>query len=263
MEPKKGITRLEIIVVVAIVVVLAVILFPVFEKARSPIHYPSCQQQMKELAVALQIYANDYDGLLPSSALVSGSEEWNKKDFLTFATKVGDLPPGPGTVCRTWPQVLYHHLRNKDAMFCPSDPTFKTNRGVTPSPGAEISYWWKLAVDKAWYGEDCSKEYRRLDDYPRNADCIILYEHMGWHFGSTEGLTNGAQINCAFLDSHVKSHMIQNATSGDPINCAANSDGSPMYFNFDNDQALGPDNPPAPSVPATYVDPGRYSDRLP
>ena len=254
---RNGDATIQILVVVAIVAVLVYLLVPIFSRTSTRARRSSCQGNMKECAIVLQIYANDYDGYLPSSALVSGSKKWNKKDFLTFATKRGELRPPSGTPPNTWTQVLYSHMKNKDIVFCPSDPADTTN------PEAQVSYWWKLAIDKAWYGEGCSKEYRKLNDYPYEADCIILYEHMGSHFGSREGLKNGVQINCAFLDTHVKTHTIVNATSGDPVKCVANADGEPMYFNFDNDRDSAADNPPDPSVPATYVDPGRYSDRLP
>ena len=256
MEHKKGGTAVNVIIVAVMVVVLSLVLFPVVFQERVLSRKSVCMNNLKECAIAVQIYWNDYDAHLPSSACVSGSEAWNEKDFLTFATKRGELPAPSGTSPGTWPQLLYGHMKNKDIMFCPSDPTDHQQAD------ADVSYWWRLAIDKAWYGVG-RWEYRKEGDYYLPADCIILYEHMGWHSGSKEGLVNGVQINCVFFDSHVKTYTIRNATSGDPINCAANDDGWPMYFNFDNDKAHGPDNPPKPGVPATYVDPGRYSDRLP
>ena len=254
---RNGITAVDLIIVVVVIVVLAFALFSVVFQESIPSRKSSCQNNMKHCALALVRYMSDYDGCFPSSACVSGSEKWNKEDFLVFATKSGELPVPSGTHPKTWPQVLYSRMNNKDIIVCPSDPA------DSQWADADVSYWWKLAIDKAWYGEDCSKEYRNESDYPRPQDCIILYEHMGFHSGSKKGLVNGVRINCAFLDSHVRSYTIQNATSGDPIDCAANADGEPMYFNLDNSKEPGPDNPPEEGIPATYVDPGRYSDRLP
>ncbi|OFX14292.1 MAG: hypothetical protein A2Z18_10880 [Armatimonadetes bacterium RBG_16_58_9] len=255
----KGDATSQILAVVIVVVVLAVVLSPVAVlRHRGQARWDTCQRNMWYCAKALYIYAeNDYDDCLPSSACVTGSKKWNRKDFLTCATQIGEPPPIPGARPKTWPQILYSHMMNKDVMFCPEDPVGRN------APDAQVSYWWKVAVDKAWYGQGCSKQYRKENDYAYNADCIILYEHMGWHFGQTDGLKNGAQINCVFLDSHVKTHTIANATSGDPVNCAANADGEPMYFNFDTTRKQAPGNPPDASVPATYVDPGRYFDKLP
>ena len=95
-----------------------------------------------------------------------------------------------------------------------------------------------------------------------NADQIVFYEHKGWHFGETRGLKNNVQINCAFMDSHVKTHTLVNAPA--TYTNDYNAPGEPNYYNFDNNQAMvRGTNPPAPGTPATYVDPTRFSDMLP
>ena len=253
----KGRTPPAVIVIFIIMLIAAAFAIPVLQRVPRG-HGPYCQRQMKECVAALLIYAEDYDDTLPSSACVSGSETWNKEDFLVFATRVGKLPPPPDARPQTWTQVLWDHMKNKDIFFCPEDPSNHRARD------AKVSYWWKTAVDKAWYGEDCPKHYRKITDYPHAAHQIILYEHNTWHFDQADmGMVHGAQINCAFLDGRVKCHQIVNATSGDPLDCAANEDGEPMYFNFDEDRDESDDSPPDPFTPATYVDPGRYSDRFP
>ena len=253
----RGGAALNAVLILGIIAVVVAILLPAI--VPRPIHsYKSfCQSNLKECANALALYAQDYDGHLPSSALVGKSKSWNRRDFLTFATRIGKLPPDPKQPAKTWPQILYGQMKNKDIMFCYSDSVDREK------PGPYVSYWWKLAIDKAGYGEGCSKAYRKLDDFQRAADQVFLYEHQPFHFGGAGGLLNGAQINVAFLDTHVKTITLQNATSGDPVNCAANSDGEPMYFNFDTKKPEGKGNPPPENVPARYVDPGRYSDYLP
>jgi len=141
-------------------------------------------------------------------------------------------------------------MRYKDSFWCPSDNSDHT------LPGAQVSYWYKLANDKAWYGVDCTKPCRTESDFSYNADQICFYEHKGWHFGDTNGLKNNVQINAAFMDSHVETIVIKNATSGNPLNCAINPDGEPMYYNYDtktNKQTTGP---------ARYIDSTRYSDKF-
>lgn len=234
--------------------ILPAILFPVFARAREAARKSTCMSNMKECAVALQMYWTDYDATLPSSAVVSHSETWNEGDFLTFATKAGNRPPASGEQPKTWSELLYSYMKAKDIVFCPSDPDARGG------PDARASYWWKCAVDKAWY--DPSIKARKEGDYAFNGEQVIFYEHMGWHSGDKDGLKNGVHINVAYMDSHIGSVTLQNATSGDPVNCAANSDGEPMYFNFDNKTEAGSDNPPPADVPAKYINPNRYSDRL-
>jgi len=216
----------------------------------------TCQSNLKEIGVALQVYWNDYDATLPSSMLVSKAQRWSKRDFAIFGSKLGKLPLD-GARAQTWPQVLYHYMRAENIMFCPSDPVDRK------AANAQTSYWWKCAIDKAWYGVGCPQPCRQEQQFGYNADQIVFYEHNGWHFGQTRGLRNGTRINVAYLDTHVKTVTLINATSGDPVNCAANTNGEPMYFNFDNDQPKRSGvNPPRPGNAPRYTDPGRYSDLL-
>jgi prepilin-type N-terminal cleavage/methylation domain-containing protein/prepilin-type processing-associated H-X9-DG protein len=54
-------TLIELLVVIAIIAILAAILFPVFAQAREKARAASCQSNTKQLAMALMLYAQDYD----------------------------------------------------------------------------------------------------------------------------------------------------------------------------------------------------------
>ena len=250
-----GFTIWEALAILVIILVVAAVLFPIFAAQRPcSARKSNCQNNLKSLAVALQLYWGDYDNQLPSSALVNHSKKWNRKDFLKFTTKTGELPPKSRP--QTYTQVLYDHMKNKDILFCPSDPAYE-DTGDRP-----VSYWWKLAVDKAWYGEGCKKACRNEADFAYNADQIVLYERTGWHFQELDGLKNGVQINVAFMDSHVKTICLCN--SGDnPINTPAPKAGEPAYFNcdFGTDDTDSSEQLPEGKL-ARYVDPLRYGDKL-
>ncbi len=251
-SPKQGPTILNVVFIILILLVVAAVLRPVLAPPRRPSPGGSSQSCLQESAIALETYWNDYDGKLPSSALVSHAKRWNKRDFLTFATTIGHLQqtqPHP----RTWAEVLYSHMKSKDVMFCPWDNVDRTD------PNAQVSYWWKTAIDKAWFGEGCKEACQRASDFPFAADTIVFYEHTGWHSGDVDRLKNGTQINVVYLDSHVWPITLENFTSGDPVNCAANSDGEPMYFNYDESD---PAKTLPSNVPARYIDPARYADKL-
>jgi competence protein ComGC len=244
---------LNLILIMVIVVALTLILFPMLARTHCSARKSCCQSNLKSIAQALKMYADDYNGQLPSSCLVSQAEQWNKRDFMTFATKLGKVPPESRTRKQTWSQVLYDNLRNK-VLFCPSDPVEQAD------PNAQTSYWYKLANDKAWYGIGCPKPRRHLDDYGYESDQIAFYEHLGWHFGDTTGLHNNVQINASYMDTHVETIVLTNATSGDPLNCAANSNGEPMYYNtITNETTRSPKTHPGP---AQLTDPTQCYDNL-
>ncbi len=63
---KRGFTLIELLVVIAIIAILAAILFPVFAKAREKARQSSCMSNQRQMAVAVQIYAQDNDETLPA-----------------------------------------------------------------------------------------------------------------------------------------------------------------------------------------------------
>ena len=60
-----GFTVIEVLVVIAIIGLLAGLLFPVFFSARQSVRRSQCACNLKQLAVAFDMYANDWDGYYP------------------------------------------------------------------------------------------------------------------------------------------------------------------------------------------------------
>ena len=71
-EQSAAFTLIELLVVIAIIAILASILFPVFARAREKARQASCLSNSKQMALAIQMYAQDFEAY-PMYA-VSGSE---------------------------------------------------------------------------------------------------------------------------------------------------------------------------------------------
>lgn len=244
------ISVVAIVLTAALAPLWGILAYPILHPPR-PSHPHVCLSNLKETAKAVLLYTGDWDGHLPSSAVVSGSPKWNRSDFIKFATRTGK--PVPGNSRATYREVIYDYAKDKTIFWCPSDPL----RDKAEKQSTRSSYYWKLAVYKAWYGEGCSKPYRKIDDYPYPTDTTLLYERQGFHYGN-KPLANGTRINVVYLDTHVKNIALTNATSGDPVNCAANADGEPMYFNYDFKTEKGLTSE---TTPAKWTDPSRYGDK--
>src|SRR4051812_3264297 len=54
-------TLIELLVVIAIIAILAAILFPVFAQAKNAAKKATCISNLKQLSLAVLMYANDYD----------------------------------------------------------------------------------------------------------------------------------------------------------------------------------------------------------
>ena len=249
---KSGFTLIELLVVIAIIAILAAILFPVFARAREAARKATCQNNMKECAIALQQYWNDYDATIPSSRIGTTIDQ------AKFMTQIGTLPPpAAGSASVTWPMALWDHMgKNKDIMFCPSDSADHAN----PTGTGLISYWWKCAVDMAWI--NTTNPAQKEGDFAYNADQIVFYESAGFHSGSQNGLRDEVQINVAYFDSHVKNVSL---THSFPKTEEAKKDASaafePMYWNYDNEPG-GTIAPTTIAPAAAKIDPRRYSDKL-
>ena len=73
---KNGFTLIELLVVIAIIAILAAILFPVFAKAREKSRQAACQSNLKQIGLAIRMYAEDYDDGMPPSRDAAGSAWW-------------------------------------------------------------------------------------------------------------------------------------------------------------------------------------------
>ncbi len=102
-----GFTLIELLVVIAIIAILAAILFPVFAKARAKAQQASCLSNIKQLTLAVLMYATDNDDHLPPWGIgVTAAESI----FLGNAY-------GPNN---TWLDAVYPYVKNEGIYFCPS-----------------------------------------------------------------------------------------------------------------------------------------------
>ncbi len=104
-QARTGFTLIELLVVIAIISILASILFPVFARARENARRTSCASNLKQLALGITMYVQDYDERFPKEYVEDSTTE-NESRFSTTALY--------------WQNHVYPYIKNMQAFRCPS-----------------------------------------------------------------------------------------------------------------------------------------------
>jgi prepilin-type processing-associated H-X9-DG protein len=111
-------------VVIAIIAILAAILFPVFAQAREKARQTSCLSNSKQYSLASLMYIQDYDEAFPMSAYLNSTcDTANPMSVATFYWAVNPYVKNAGiTTCPSEPQAM--SVQALVGAPCPNTPPF-------------------------------------------------------------------------------------------------------------------------------------------
>ena len=206
---RKGFTLIELLVVIAIIAILAAILFPVFARAREKARQASCQSNLKELVLAWQMYAQDFDEMpVPDSicdpggtAMSSHGRYWCSGMGSNKYNDTG-IPKG----------LLYPYIKNAQVFYCPS-------RGGSCPDGDGSSYHYGINRQGAvsWMAYNNCTGYiivAGLSDYESPAQTICMGDGgTSYHCIRRQAANypcdrHNGFANISFVDGHVKARKL-------------------------------------------------------
>ncbi len=148
-ELRAGFTLTELVVVISIILILAAMLLPVFERAVKSAEATSCLSNVRHLALASQLYTSDYDGWLPPALL--------------------DLPNNTRKNC--WDVLLLPYVGSQQIYLCCAD------ENPTPGPAYtdSLTHSYGINLDVAMIGGYPGASLL-ANEIPRPADTILFFD---------------------------------------------------------------------------------------
>ena len=123
-----GFTLIELLVVIAIIGILAAMVFPVFARARESARKVVCLSNVKNIALAIQMYlADNNDTLPPDESNREAIEYWQSVPggHGSRSYDIGDLSDrcnrdNQGNPYLRYPVIFDEYIKNRDVWRCPS-----------------------------------------------------------------------------------------------------------------------------------------------
>ncbi|RYX82756.1 DUF1559 domain-containing protein [bacterium] len=205
---KSAFTLIEILVVIAIIAILAAILFPVFARVRENARRATCQSNLKQLGLAILQYAQDYDERLPGSTDIGGGGSGKPGGWMywTLVSDVFTAYPEQGT--------LYPYVKTPQIYVCPSD---------TEGQNQHNSYTINACIGTRTINSvHPSRPLSFFDAVGETSKWLLLTEEAGGVGDGSPGTTDDSYLdpgnpiaarhlettNSLFLDGHVKSMRV-------------------------------------------------------
>lgn len=120
-------TLIELLVVIAIIAILAAILFPVLSQARNAAKKASSISNLKQSALAINMYNTDSDDVYPMSAYPSAGG--------TFDATAGVQVLSAGATAFSTYDAIQPYMKNLDILKSPGDPEAVKWNQIIPALG--------------------------------------------------------------------------------------------------------------------------------
>lgn len=248
---KWAFTLIELLVVVAIIAILAAILFPVFAKAREKARQAACASNLHQIGLAAIQYVQDYDETWPMYQY--GGENPPDVHYWFGACVANCTPAGP----KVWDKsqgVLQPYMKSVEVVKCPSwngknkfgdgngygynalnvgsngnynanydldDPaarSFAASDASLVHPSETVAFGDAGFINPPWYGGHGERIESPEIDPPQDwyGDPTVDFRHVDQSAAlnsATQTITENGWANLLFCDGHVRAYPQSQVTN--------------------------------------------------
>ncbi len=214
-----GFTLVELLVALAILSVLAALLFPVFSQVRESARKTSCLSSLHGATLGLAMYAHDYDGVYPSYLIdpaYAGQPDNYTRWHDTFCQGVTLRQNQPSWISVAQPYLasplrsfsLGKKTAKTPVLYCPSDTQERGAAVVRKNSPLLLppvtSYEFKM-----WLAES-----RQEEEVVSPTQMVLLWEQYDFHNpGGHSEHDRRSALNVAFVDGHTRRIRLSETTS--------------------------------------------------
>jgi general secretion pathway protein G len=207
---KAGFTLIEVLVVIAIIAILAAILFPVFARAKQTAKKAACISNVRQIGTAMGIYMADYDDLFPYA--VDAADKHRPEIWSPYPAFQARIPTMPlmNDLLQTYAksQKIFRSPLDIGTLVLDSHPHLEFNTSPTMFDVYGISYFYRTEL---------AFRNQRQSQLQRPSDINVMFVGAGHWDGSKAPLTGdesaeehrekvkGFRYNILYGDLHAKS----------------------------------------------------------